>query len=237
MSSFDRSIRGFCQDLVRVSAAEPRLAFHFARIALKQREAAARRRSSASRSPLPAITSTSDGHRPARLAVASMRNSNPFFRTRRPAVNSSGSLGPIPSWRRQRTRLSGSGLNRVASTPYGIVSLDSADAPRAMARSRRLSLHAVTQPALANVRPAAQRAARCRSATNTSDPWRLTTSGKCPAAAAAMAPPGTTQWPCTSVACARRITDRAFIHAPASASGATAYATPRSRTSAFSAPA
>ena len=47
MKSFDHSIRGFCRDLVRVSAAEPRLAFHFARMALKQREAAARRRNSA----------------------------------------------------------------------------------------------------------------------------------------------------------------------------------------------
>jgi MoaA/NifB/PqqE/SkfB family radical SAM enzyme len=47
VKAFDQSIRGFCRDLARVSAGEPRLAFHFARTALRQREAAARRRRSA----------------------------------------------------------------------------------------------------------------------------------------------------------------------------------------------
>jgi MoaA/NifB/PqqE/SkfB family radical SAM enzyme len=47
MNSFDKSIRVFCRDLARVSSRDPRLALHFARTALKQREAAARRRASA----------------------------------------------------------------------------------------------------------------------------------------------------------------------------------------------
>jgi MoaA/NifB/PqqE/SkfB family radical SAM enzyme len=47
MKSFDTSIRGFCRGLARVSAGEPRLALHFARTALTQRDAAARRRRSA----------------------------------------------------------------------------------------------------------------------------------------------------------------------------------------------
>ena len=44
MKNFDQSIRGFCRDLARVSAGDPRLALHFTRMALKQREAATRRR-------------------------------------------------------------------------------------------------------------------------------------------------------------------------------------------------
>jgi MoaA/NifB/PqqE/SkfB family radical SAM enzyme len=47
MNSFDKSIRGFCRDLARVSSRDPKLALYFARTALRQREAAARRRASA----------------------------------------------------------------------------------------------------------------------------------------------------------------------------------------------
>ncbi len=47
MKSFDNSIRGFCRDLARISSREPGLALHFARTALKQREAAGRRRRAA----------------------------------------------------------------------------------------------------------------------------------------------------------------------------------------------
>ena len=75
-----------------------------------------------------------------------------------------------------RSRL-GIGLKRAASTPYGTVSIRSARAPSAIARVRRSSLHAVTQPARANAARAARRAMPLRSATNTSDPCRLTTSG------------------------------------------------------------
>ena len=52
---------------------------------------------------------------------------------------------------------------------------------------------AVTQLARLNAVRAASRASECRSATNTSDPCRLMTSGTEPAAAAPMTPPGTTQ--------------------------------------------
>ena len=47
MNSFDHSIRGFCRDLARLSSRDPGLALHFTRTALRQREAAARRRRSA----------------------------------------------------------------------------------------------------------------------------------------------------------------------------------------------
>ena len=44
MNNFDISIRGFCRDAARVCRRDPGLALHFARTALKQREAAALRR-------------------------------------------------------------------------------------------------------------------------------------------------------------------------------------------------
>jgi MoaA/NifB/PqqE/SkfB family radical SAM enzyme len=44
MNGFDQSIRGFCRDAARVSRRDPGLAYHFARTALRQRQAAARRR-------------------------------------------------------------------------------------------------------------------------------------------------------------------------------------------------
>lgn len=47
MKSFDRSIRDFYRDLARISRRDRKLAFHFARTALAQREAAARRRRAA----------------------------------------------------------------------------------------------------------------------------------------------------------------------------------------------
>jgi MoaA/NifB/PqqE/SkfB family radical SAM enzyme len=47
MRSFDNSIRGLCRGLACVSRRDPGLALYFARTALKQREAAARRRRSA----------------------------------------------------------------------------------------------------------------------------------------------------------------------------------------------
>jgi len=47
MKSFDNSIKDFYRDLARISMREPRLALHFARTALDQREAAARRREAA----------------------------------------------------------------------------------------------------------------------------------------------------------------------------------------------
>ena len=47
MNSFDHSIRGFCRDLARISSRDPRLAFQFARTAVRQREAAGRRRRAA----------------------------------------------------------------------------------------------------------------------------------------------------------------------------------------------
>ncbi len=47
MNGFDHSIRGFCRDLARISSRDPGLALHFARTALRQREAAARRRRAA----------------------------------------------------------------------------------------------------------------------------------------------------------------------------------------------
>ncbi len=47
MNSFDHSVRGFCRDLARISSRDPGLAFHFARTALRQREAAGRRRRAA----------------------------------------------------------------------------------------------------------------------------------------------------------------------------------------------
>ena len=47
MKTFDTSIRGFCRDLARVSSGERGLALHFVHTALKQRDAAARRRRSA----------------------------------------------------------------------------------------------------------------------------------------------------------------------------------------------
>jgi MoaA/NifB/PqqE/SkfB family radical SAM enzyme len=47
MNSFDHSIRGFCRDLARISRREPGLALYFARTALRQREAAGRRRRAA----------------------------------------------------------------------------------------------------------------------------------------------------------------------------------------------
>jgi len=54
-------------------------------------------------------------------------------------------------------------------------------------------------------------------------------------AAAAMKPPGTTQWPCITVARCRLATRRAACHPAAIASGAAAYAAPRRLTSARSA--
>jgi len=47
MNGFDHSIRGFCRDLARISARDPGLALHFGRTALRQREAAGRRRRAA----------------------------------------------------------------------------------------------------------------------------------------------------------------------------------------------
>jgi MoaA/NifB/PqqE/SkfB family radical SAM enzyme len=47
MKSFERSIRGFCRDAARVSHRDPGLVLRFGRIALRQWDAAARRRRSA----------------------------------------------------------------------------------------------------------------------------------------------------------------------------------------------
>jgi MoaA/NifB/PqqE/SkfB family radical SAM enzyme len=47
VNAFDHSIRGFCRDLARIGSRDPGLALHFARTALRQREAAGRRRRSA----------------------------------------------------------------------------------------------------------------------------------------------------------------------------------------------
>ena len=47
MKRFDNSIRGFSRDLARISRHDPGLALHFVRTALKQREAAGRRRRAA----------------------------------------------------------------------------------------------------------------------------------------------------------------------------------------------
>jgi MoaA/NifB/PqqE/SkfB family radical SAM enzyme len=47
MKSFDNSIKGFYRDLARISRRDPKLALHFVRTALAQREAAARRRKAA----------------------------------------------------------------------------------------------------------------------------------------------------------------------------------------------
>ena len=105
-------------------------------------------------------------------------------------------------------------------------------APRAIARRARSSLHAVTAPARAKTYCAAARAGPVRSATKTSDPWRLTTSGSAGRAVAAITPPGTTQWPCITVArrfCATRI---ALNHPADIASGAASQAERLSFTSA-----
>jgi hypothetical protein len=201
------------------------------------------------------------GHRGARRAAASMRYSNPFFRTSLPAAKTIGAsrhpasrpvpaaggrlpaqvlnASPVmPSLCRVAWRVSPAGANRVVSTPYGSTPLRSRVAPSATARSLRSALHAVIQAARENAARAARRASSCRSATYTSDPWRLITSGsRLPAAMLAMNPPGTTQCPCTTVAPAVRAT-RAAVRMPAvMARGVTARADARKLTSALSAPA
>ena len=69
---------------------------------------------------------------------------------------------------------------------------------------------------------------RQRSATKTSEPCRLMTSGSPGAAIAAVTPPGTTQCPCMTVALYRRATSPRRPPSGASASGAATYAAPRS---------
>jgi hypothetical protein len=140
----------------------------------------------------------------------------------------------MPAAARVRAPASAAGRKRDASTPYGTTSSRSGAAPSLMARVARSALHAVTAPARWNTRAAAVRADAVRSATNTSEPCRLTTSGSAGRAAAAIAPPGTTQCPCITVArrfCATRI---ALNHPAASASGAAIHAAGFTRTSACS---
>jgi hypothetical protein len=66
-------------------------------------------------------------------------------------------------------------------------------APRATARRARSALQALIHAAFRKVRPAMLAAMALRSATKTSEPCRLTTSGREPRASAAIAPPGMTQ--------------------------------------------
>ena len=91
-----------------------------------------------------------------------MRYSKPFLRTSRPAANSSGTRSPTESSRRRSARDAAFGRKRSTSTPYGTVSSRERSAPRAMARSARSSLHAVTNPARRNARRAAKRAGASR---------------------------------------------------------------------------
>ena len=142
-------------------------------------------------------------------SVASIRYSNPFLRTSRPAAKTSGASAPRPSPRADcAARVRRRRETRRVDAVRDDFQCDPASAPSAIARRARSSLHAVTSRRAANTRRAAAPAGGVRSATNTSDPCRLTTSGSAGRAAAAITPPGTTQCPCITVArrfCATRI--------------------------------
>ena len=146
-------------------------------------------------------------------------------------MNSSAASWLRPSSARRGCRALASGLKRAVSTPYGTTSIRSSTAPSASARRARSPLQAVDETCTPETARAATRAGLTRSATNTSDPCRLTTSGRRARRRLPHAT-GTTQCACMIVArrfCATRIA----LNQPAViARGAAIHAVLRSRTSA-----
>ena len=127
-----------------------------------------------------------------------IRYSNPFLRTSLPAANTRGYSSPIASsarqWWDQRVRPESFHVDSVRHR---------LDPVRRCAECDRASCEVVAARGDAagatKHLPAAALAAPTLSATKTSDPCRLMTSGS-GGAAAAVAPPGTTQCPCMIVA-------------------------------------
>ena len=148
------------------------------RIRAETPAAAARAVSSPARSPVPAIARTGLAA-PSTSGNASIRYSKPFLRTSRPAVKISGVFAGTAIEARTARRA----LRRRARTlPYprrrGRPQCARRSAPSPIARRARSSLHAVTAPARPKTRRATARAVAMRSATKTSEPCRLTTSGR-----------------------------------------------------------
>ena len=109
---------------------------------------------------------------------ASMRYSKPFLRTRRPAATMSGASPERAERARRRARAPASGLKRPTSTPYGTTSIALGRRAKRGRAAARSSLHAVMAPARRNTARASAPAGALRSATKTSEPCRLTTSGR-----------------------------------------------------------
>ena len=125
------------------------------------------------------------------------------------------------------------GLNRAASTPYGTVSTRSGSAPIATRAARRSSLQAVTHPARAEARP--RRPPAGAVCLRDEDVRSVQADDERPGpAAAAMTPPGTTQWPCMTVAPMLAAPHASALSQPAASASGAAKAAPRRLTSARS---